>query len=160
MINNKEYVAMRERSRKHLVETLGAFEFWGEKVGRIQGDIKDKWSEARWYADLGPSSLFELINVDANYRWQPDKSRLNKFMHMLNLASTNFFIFAYFTILYKLFFYNLAYTIAMVKNPDCAKDIFFSADYTRKIILGKPIIWVTTTYYKFKKILISKLGRK
>jgi len=157
MLKHDQYVFFKERSRRHMIATLRSFEFWGEKIGRIRGDIKEKYGEARWYADLGPSSLFELINVSAAYR-QPKESVKFKLLNMLDYISVNLFFLRYFVIFYKLLFYNVAYTVAMLKNPDCAKDIVFSADHPKKILLAKPIIFTASVFYRVKKF-ISRSGR-
>ena len=153
MLKHDEYIEFKQRSRKHMIKTLDSFEFWGERVGRIRGDIKEKWGEARWYAELGPSSLFELINVDSVYTWHPEDSLKHKILNTLNNMSISLILFAYLTIAYKFVFYNIAYISAMAKNPDCARDILLPSDYPKRIVLAKPFIFMVSRYQKLKKSL-------
>ncbi len=158
-MDQREYLALRDKGRKHMITTLKCFEFWGQRVGRINGDIKNKWSEARWYADLGSSSLFELLNVDVVYKSDPDKGFRYRVLDTANRISINLFLFRYMVILYKLFFYNVAYTAAMLKNPEHARDIVLSADHRNKIILAKPFIFTVKIYYGVRRWIAGKIQR-
>lgn len=155
MIKGDEYIDFRDRSKAHMRSTLAAFEFWGNRVGRINGQIKDKWGEARWYAELGaPSSLYEIVHVNQypfrdEYKWDPTTSRVNKFLDVLNNSSKLLFFLLYIFALHKLFFYNVAYWVAIAKNPKCASDIVWAAHHPKKIIFGK---WFA--------LLIHKLNSK
>jgi hypothetical protein len=141
MLNEDQYVAFRERAKKHLPSTLDSFEFWGRKVGRIRGQVKSKWGEARWYAELSsPKSLHDLIYVgeyDYKYKWDPTKGFNYKLLDILNNMSKFLNFIFYVMIPYKLFFYNVAYLVAIAKNPDCAADIIWSADHASKILMSK-----------------------
>ena len=143
MLKHDEYVKFKDRSKKHMPHTLSSFEFWGRKVGRIDGQIKSKWGEACWYANLDkPNSLYDLIYVDehrSDYKWDPSISTANAVLDFINNLSKFFGVLFYVFILYKVFFYNVAYWIAIAKNKDCASDIVWSASYPNKIIFGKKI---------------------
>jgi hypothetical protein len=140
MISDKDYIAFKERSRKHSSSTLKAFEFWGMKVGRIEGQIKSKWGETRWYAKLdAPESLHDIVYVQEfrdKYNWDPTKGQKYRILDIINNMSKFFSIFLYVFVLYKMFFYNVAYWVAIIKNTDCASDIVWSADYPKKILFG------------------------
>ena len=41
-----------EEKTKHIKYTLKSFYFWGNKIGLIGGQIKEKYGECRWYADI------------------------------------------------------------------------------------------------------------
>lgn len=140
MLKHDAYVKFKDRSKKHMNTTLNSFEFWGRKVGRIDGQIKSKFGEVRWYANLDrPNSIYEIIHVDeyTMYRWDPSKSRTNAVLDSINNFSKFFTVLLYMFVLYKLFFYNVAYWVAFFKNRDCAADILYAADYPNKILLGK-----------------------
>lgn len=143
MMNDKEYIAFRDRSKKHSSATLNALYFWGMKVGRIEGQIKSKWGEIRWYAKLdAPSSIHDLIYVNefrGKYQWDPTKGIGYKLLDVVNNISKFFSLLLYVFVLYKLFFYNVAYWVAIYKNKDCAHDIVWAADHPKKILFGNRI---------------------
>ena len=147
MMKADEYVHFKNRSRKHMSQTLNSFRFWGATIGRIDGDIKDKWGEVRWYANLErPQSIYEVINLNHRYYgWDPTKSKVNAVLDTINNLSKFFSILLYVFILHRLFFYNVAYWVAIAKNPDCAADIVWAADYPRKILFGKKMAMIMHT---------------
>lgn len=141
MIRGDEYIEFKERAKTHMRSTINSFEFWGRTVGRIDGQIKDKWGEARWYANLdAPKSLYELVCIDGHrstYRWNPTKGLKFQVLDVVNNMSKFFSILLYVFVLYRLFFYNVAYWVAIAKNPKCASDIVWAADYPKRILFGK-----------------------
>lgn len=143
MLKDHEYAAFKERSKRHSSSTLKAFEFWGRRVGRIEGQIKSKWGETRWYAKIeAPSSLHDLVYVgdfEMKYRWDPTKGSKYRALDTINNISKFFSYLLYVFIFYKLFFYNVAYWVAIFKNRDCASDIIWSASYPKKILLGDKV---------------------
>lgn len=144
MMKADEYIDFKNRSRKHMGKTLRSIEFWGSYVGRIGGQSKDKWGEVRWYANLDkPTSIYEVINPnDRYYKWDPSRSFKYAALDFINNISKFFSILLYVFVLYKLFFYNVAYWVAIAKNPDCASDIVWSADSPRKILFGKKMAMI------------------
>lgn len=138
MLKHDKYIAFRNRSRKHMLATLNSFHFWGERIGRIDGDIKEKFGETRWYARLDrPSCIYEVIYLPGpyeNYRWNPTVGVKNKVLDALNNVSSMTPILMYLFLFYRIFFYNVAHWIAFAKNPDCARDIISSSDHPNKII--------------------------
>lgn len=160
MIKDDQYIAFKERSKKHMSATLNSFQFWGMRVGRINGQIKSKWGETRWYADLNPPTcLYEIIHVSEfgmrdGYKWDPSKGAVNKSLDVINNMSKFFSIMLYVFALYKLFFYNVAYWVAILKNRDCASDIVWSADHPSKILLGKK--YADVVYKRNERLLTKK----
>lgn len=155
MLKDHQYAAFKERSKKHVPSTLKAFEFWGRKIGRIEGQIKSKWGETRWYAKIeAPSSLHDLIYVSdfrVDYKWDPTKGSVYKALDVVNNISKFFSYLLYIFVLYKLFFYNVAYWVAIFKNIDCASDIVWSADYPKKILFGNKM--ATIVHAKNSRLL-------
>jgi hypothetical protein len=141
MLKHDEYIAFKQRAKKHIIATLTSFNFWGEQVGRIAGDIKEKFGEARWYADLDrPANIHEIVYLRYPYRtynWDPTKGLKFKVLDFLNNMSMMIPFLLYIFVAYRLFFYNVAYWVAFIKNPDCAPDILSSADYPKKILFGR-----------------------
>lgn len=145
MLDHNQYVKFKNRSKKHMPDTIDSFEFWGRRVGRIGGQIKSKWGEARWYANLDrPSCIYDLINVseDHRYKWDPSLSTANAVLDFINNVSKFFGILFYVFVIYKLFFYNVAYWVAILKNRDCTSDIVWSADHPSKILFGKKMAMI------------------
>lgn len=144
MLKHDEYIKFKEKARKHLPDTLNSFEFWGERVGRIDGDIKDKWGEARWYANLErPRNLYDILyrpRAYHKYEWSPEKGFKFRVLDIVNNVSSIMIPLMFMFFLYRLLFYNVAYWVAFAKNPDCAKYILSSSDYPRKVILGKQFV--------------------
>jgi len=143
MLKDNEYVAFKQRSKKHSYTTLKTIYFWGMKIGRIEGQIKEKWGEVRWYAKLdAPSSIHDLIYIGefrGKYQWDPTKGIGYKLLDVINNMSQFFSLLLYVFVLHRLFFYNVAYWVAIMKNRDCAHDIVWAADYPKKILFGNRI---------------------
>lgn len=141
MMSHDEYISFKQKSRKHMLTTLRCFEFWGERVGRIDGDIKDKWGEPRWYAVLErPRNLYEIIyrpRAYHTYQWSPEKGFKFRLLDIINNMSRLMIPLMFLFLLHRLIFYNVAYWVAIAKNPDCAPYIVSAADYPRRILLGR-----------------------
>ena len=140
MLKHDEYIKFKARSKKHMLHTLSAFHFWGEKVGRIRGQIKEKFGEVRWYAELRcPDSLIDFFSSRSRwYRLYEDTDKPKYLvLDVLNNMSKISPLLLHVLFLYSLFFYNVAHWVAFVKNPDCADDILSSADHSEMIVLKK-----------------------
>jgi hypothetical protein len=155
MLKDHEYAAFKQRSKKHTRSTLSTIYFWGMKIGRIEGQLKDKWGEVRWYAKLdAPSSIHDLIYVGefrGKYQWDPTKGIGYKLLDVINNMSKFFSLLLYVFVLYKLFFYNVAYWVAILKNRDCAHDIIWAADYPKKILFSNKM--ATASHKKSQRLL-------
>lgn len=154
MLKHDQYQIFRNKARKHMRQTLDSFEFWGQKIGRIEGDIKEKFNESRWYAYLyRPFCLWDFLNLNrhfkVDYDWRPEKSFKLMCLDIINNMSAFMFYFMFLLYIHKLIFYNVAYWVAMLKNPDCAHYILYASDYPSKVIFGR-------SFARFTKYLQNK----
>ena len=127
---------------KHLDYTFKCFRFWGRNIGRISGDIKEKYGEARWYGSI--SSINDLHHIvkygHYYYRWDPSQGGVYIILDILNNWSKFFFCLwpiRKITLYWKLFFYNIAYWLPMLKYPGQAYEILHAGDYPELIWLGE-----------------------
>lgn len=134
-----------EEETKHINPTLDSFRFWGNKIGFIGGQIKSKWGECRWYANLnGITCLHDIFKVGHHYyRWDPGQGGVYILLDFLNNLSRLFFGFPgvrRLTAKWQILFYNIAYWNAMLKFPDRAYEIICNGDYD-ELIWFKPRVW-------------------
>ncbi len=129
-----------DEKTKHTFFAIKCFEFWGVKIGRIGGQIKEKWGEPRWYANIGyVDSIHDMYNVGYHYyQWSPEQGKIYMMLDFINNMSRFFFrlwpirkLILYWQVL----FYNVAYWIAMLRYPKQAHEIYDSSDW------GKELIW-------------------
>ena len=127
---------------KHLSFTLKCFRFWGHDVGCIMGDIKEKYGEARWYANIDSIKDLHGIVKSGHYyfRWDPSQGGVYVLLNILNNWSK--FLFRFWpirkaTFYWKLFFYNVAYWLPMLKYPGQAYEILHAGDCAELIWFGK-----------------------
>jgi hypothetical protein len=158
VLDHDEYIIFKARARKHMPATLLAFIFWGQVIGRIRGQIKEKFGQATWYADLGvPASLHEIVySSDRSsrltvYNWDPSKGLFFRILDVINNISKLSPLFLCIFVVHKLFFYNVAHWVAIVKNPDCAMDIVECASHPKKILFKKFFIKLGTIIHSCKK---------
>jgi len=141
-----KYDAIEWKQRtKHINPTLESFSFWGNKIGCIGGQIKDKWSECRWYANIiGIECLHDILKTGhVYYRWNPGEGALDVLLDFINNISRFFFSLPGIkraTLYYQILFYNIAYWSAMLKFPDRAYEIFINAEY-EEILWFNPRKW-------------------
>ena len=131
-----------EEKTKHLDYTFKCFRFWGNKIGCISGQIKEKYGEPRWYAGIGYiSSLHDIFKAGHHYyRWGPAQG--GKYIVLDFLNNWSKFLFGLWpirklTLYWQLFFYNVAYWLPMLKYPGQAYEILVSGDHSELIWGGK-----------------------
>ena len=135
---------------KHTRDALDSFRFWGETVGRIGGDMKEKWGSPRWSADIiGFKDLHSIVKPGWYfYQWSPERSKTAFILDILNNWSTfilRLWLVSYTTFLWQKLFYNIAYAIPMIKNYKMAYSIYIEADWPELLYLEK------YAYYMGKK---------
>lgn len=131
-----------EEKTKHLNYTLKCFRFWGCKVGLIAGDTKEKWGEPRWSARIMPIEDLHGIFKAGHfyYRWGPENGMRYIVLDALNNWSKFFFALwpiMKLTLYWKLFFYNVAYWLPMLKYPAQAHEILHAGNYPRLVLFGE-----------------------
>jgi len=129
---------------EHTFYALKSFRFWGNKVGFISGDMKEKWGEPRWSANItGVDNLYKIFNVGYYYyRWSPEQSPKYFILNTLNNWSMFFFrVWPVWilTLWYQTFFYNVAYWIPMIRHHKKAYSIYCEADW-------KELLWFAGRY--------------
>lgn len=134
-----------KQQTKHIQPTLNIFTFWGRKIGCIDGQIKSKYSECRWYAYInGIRCLHDMINTkNYFYKWQPDMGTTYMLLDFINNISVLMFDLPgikKITTYYKILFYNIAYWSAMLKFPDRAYEIYINASY-EEVLWFNPEKW-------------------
>lgn len=103
--------------------------FWGVKIGRIGGQIKEKWGGIRWYAQISePDQLHDILKAGhAGFRWSPNR---HPFMCWLNnLSKSYMFLIGKLVFKYREFMYGFAYYMACRKFPHIKKEILDCVDY-------------------------------
>lgn len=108
---------------KSLNDAQDTLYFWGKKVGRNAGQLKDKFGEIRWYCNPGGAErLYDLTHPGyAGYWWGSD---VNPFMYFVdNLSYTYIRPFKPLIRAYKRFFYAYAYHKAVKKFPELYPEI-------------------------------------
>lgn len=97
--------------------------FWGQKIGRVGGQLKEKYGTIRWYAEpRGARELHDLVYPGyAYFQW---RANTHPVMYTINKVSA-----VYFRLLdplirvYKRFFYAYAYHRAVKKFPHLYREI-------------------------------------
>jgi hypothetical protein len=118
-----------EQQWKDIGTVLDTLDFWGYRVGRIGGQIKEKYGSIRWYADIrGANSLHDIVKAGhAGFRWGADD---NFFMSLLNNFSKAYISpFSFLIFKYRCFMYGLAFYIAWHKCPNIKDEILSAADH-------------------------------
>jgi hypothetical protein len=111
--------------------------FWGNKVGRIPGQMKEKFGELRWYAGIGGAdSLHDLVkHGHVAFRWSP---RGHFFMSWLNNVSKAYISpLSYLFYKYKCFMYGFAYYMACKKYPNVKDEILGCVDHVGLLFKGE-----------------------
>lgn len=103
--------------------------FWGRRIGRIGGDMKEKWGELRWYATLGtPERISDILYPGYYYyQWPADKE---PFLNIIDQISIVYLrplkpLFK----AYKRFFYGYAYRRAVKKFPRVNAEILSCCEH-------------------------------
>lgn len=130
-----------DEKTKHTFFAIRCFNFWGKKVGRIGGQVKEKWGEPRWYASLrGFRCLYDVTHPNyAGYWWSPERGKKEFMLDFINNVSRFYFnnyIVIKLSIWYQILFYNIAYWIAMLRYPSLAHDVYSNADWPELIFMG------------------------
>ena len=116
---------------KALNSALDVLYFWGNKIGRIGGQMKEKYGEARWYAHICEiSKLSDVIYPGyAYYQWGADTK---PFYNVLDQVSSVYMRpFTKLIYRYQRFMYAFAYRRAITKYPHIAKEIISCADHEK-----------------------------
>ena len=117
-----------ETDYKEINKAINVLEFWGHDVGRIGGQMKEKFGSIRWYADVnGANSLHDLVKVGhVSFRWgAEDHFFLNWFN---NLSKAYISPLSWFVFKYKCFMYGFSFYMACKKCPKIKADILSAAD--------------------------------
>jgi hypothetical protein len=103
--------------------------FWGNKVGRIGGQIKEKYGEVRWYAHVyGAERLSDLIYPGYHYyQWPAHRKPMYNIIDQV--SSIYMRPFKRLTFQYQKFFYAFAYRMAIKKYPHVADEIIACVDH-------------------------------
>lgn len=130
-----------EEKTSHLSYTFKCFRFWGSNVGLIMGDMKEKYGEARWSARIAPIQDLHGVIKSGHYyyRWDPGQGGWYIVLSILNNWSKFFFRLwpvRKLTLYWKMFFYNVAYWLPMLKYPDQAYEILYAGDNPELVWFG------------------------
>jgi hypothetical protein len=113
---------------KEINKAIDVLDFWGCTVGRIGGQMKEKFGSIRWYADIhGANSLHDIVKPGhAGFRWGADDSF---FMSWLNNVSKAYISpLSWFVFKYRCFMYAFAFHMACKKCPTIKDKILSAAD--------------------------------
>jgi len=143
--SNDRNISHFKRSKVHMHITLRLFNFFA-LLGRIPGQIKSKFYEARWYAFFYDVGVIDLMFPRTSSMVRRNMCGSNVFHHRLLLQFDKYSIvflrfkpLSFLLKVYMLFFYNLAYLSSMLISPSCAKDIYNSSENKSLILLGNHI---------------------
>lgn len=143
--SNDRNISHFKRSKVHMSTTLRVFAIFAF-IGRIPGQIKSKYYEAKWYAHFSNIGILDLISPTHAYSMRSNLNRSNhmssKILLKIDQVSISFFDFKPIRLMLKLYmltFYNIAYIASMALSPSCAKDIFKSSEHKKLILMGDAI---------------------
>jgi hypothetical protein len=103
--------------------------FWGNRLGRIGGQMKEKFGELRWYASFGkPSQLHDIVkHGHVAFRWGPEE---HFFMCWLNNVSKAYIVIvAPLIFKYQKFMYGFAYHMACKRFPNIKAEVLGCVDH-------------------------------
>jgi hypothetical protein len=102
--------------------------FWGNRLGRIGGQLKEKYGEIRWYVHLNaPHDLHDIVkHGHAAFRWTPSRHPFLCFIN--NLSKAYIYPVRYLFYKYRVFMYGFAYHRACKKYPGLRKEILMCSD--------------------------------
>ena len=103
--------------------------YWGKKVGRIGGDLKEKYGTVRWYTyPTGVYKISELIFPGyVYYQWGADRKPYHNIFDQV--SSIYMRPFKPLIHKWKRFFYAFAYNRAVKKFPHIKEEILVCTDY-------------------------------
>lgn len=116
---------------KGLSKAESKINYWGYKIGRINGQIKEKYGEIRWYAYLhNVEKISDLVFPGfIYYQWPADRTPIK---HVFDLVSTVYMrLLKYPIYYYQRFFYGFAYRQAIKAAPLLYREILISCDHEK-----------------------------
>jgi len=146
---------------KSLNEAMNCLYFYCVRIGRIGGQLKEKYDSIRFYAEFGPLSLHNLIYPGDHYRqFGPRLYKLDERLEVVFKYTGLNMLF----VLWQKFWYRAGYRIALRRYPHIRREIASSADYpelfAHKTVLNIDIPGeMTTTHYDKEGNIISQWTR-
>lgn len=106
-----------------LYKAVDEMAFWGRKIGRIGGQIKEKWGEIRWYTNIvAPEKLSDLVYPGYYYYvWSAEKKPILNVIDQMSIVYMR--PLRPLLLAYKRFFYAYAYRKAIRKFPHITEEI-------------------------------------
>ena len=104
--------------------------FWGNRIGRIGGQMKEKWGELRWYANIAkPLQLHDIVkHGHVAFRWSADEHFFMCWLNNLSKMYMPLISLPFFK--YQMFMYGFAYHRACKKYPHIKEEILMCTDHT------------------------------